>query len=155
MSMRERLSFLLESNEQFYFMEMNTRIQVEHPVTECVTGIDLIKEQIRIAAGKKLSYRQQDVRIGGHAIECRINAENPKEQFRPSPGLITDVYFPGGKEFGLIQPSIMAMKCRRIMIPCSQTDCACKDSKRGDFQDEKRARRSDYRGGRYECGLSV
>jgi len=78
-------------------MEMNTRIQVEHPVTECVTGIDLIKEQIRIAAGKKLSYRQQDVRIGGHAIECRINAENPKEQFRPSPGLITDVYFPGGK----------------------------------------------------------
>ena len=91
------IEFLLESNEQFYFMEMNTRIQVEHPVTECVTGIDLIKEQIRIAAGKKLSYRQQDVRIGGHAIECRINAENPKEQFRPSPGLITDVYFPGGK----------------------------------------------------------
>ena len=86
------IEFLLESNEQFYFMEMNTRIQVEHPVTECVTGIDLIKEQIRIAAGKKLSYRQQDVRIGGHAIECRINAENPKEQFRPSPGLITDVY---------------------------------------------------------------
>ena len=91
------IEFLVDKDQNFYFMEMNTRIQVEHPVTECVTGIDLIKEQIRIAAGKKLSYRQQDVRIGGHAIECRINAENPKEQFRPSPGLITDVYFPGGK----------------------------------------------------------
>ena len=76
---------------------MNTRIQVEHPVTECVTGIDLIKEQIRIASGKPLSYTQEDVKLSGHAIECRINAENPSKQFRPSPGVITDVYFPGGK----------------------------------------------------------
>ena len=91
------IEFLLENNDAFYFMEMNTRIQVEHPVTECVTGIDLIKEQIRIASGKELSYRQEDVKLGGHAIECRINAENPRQQFRPSPGVITDVYFPGGK----------------------------------------------------------
>ena len=76
---------------------MNTRIQVEHPVTEWVTGIDLIKEQIRIADGRRLSYTQEDVKITGHAIECRINAENPKKNFRPSPGTITDMYLPGGK----------------------------------------------------------
>ena len=76
---------------------MNTRIQVEHPVTEWVTGIDLIKEQIRIADGEKLRYAQEDVKITGHAIECRINAENPKKNFRPSPGTITDMYLPGGK----------------------------------------------------------
>lgn len=91
------IEFLLEPDGKFYFMEMNTRIQVEHPVTECVTGIDLIKEQIRIASGKPLSYTQEDVKLSGHAIECRINAENPSKQFRPSPGVITDVYFPGGK----------------------------------------------------------
>lgn len=78
-------------------MEMNTRIQVEHPVTEWVTGIDLIQEQIRIADGRKLRYRQEDVRLSGHAIECRINAENPAKNFRPSPGTITDMYLPGGK----------------------------------------------------------
>ena len=78
-------------------MEMNTRIQVEHPVTEWVTGIDLVKEQIRIASGKKLSYTQEEVRLTGHAIECRINAENPKKNFRPSPGTVTDMYLPGGK----------------------------------------------------------
>lgn len=78
-------------------MEMNTRIQVEHPVTEWVTGIDLIKEQIRIADGQKLSFTQQDVEINGHAIECRINAENPEKGFRPSPGTITDLHLPGGK----------------------------------------------------------
>lgn len=91
------IEFLLEKNQKFYFMEMNTRIQVEHPVTEWVTGIDLIKEQIRIADGKKLSYCQEDVKITGHAIECRINAENPAQNFRPSPGTITDMYLPGGK----------------------------------------------------------
>lgn len=91
------IEFLLERNGNFYFMEMNTRIQVEHPVTEWVTGIDLIKEQIRIASGKKLSYTQDDVKITGHAIECRINAENPSKNFRPSPGTITDMYLPGGK----------------------------------------------------------
>ena len=91
------IEFLLEKNQKFYFMEMNTRIQVEHPVTEWVTGIDLVKEQIRIASGLPLSYRQEDVQLKGHAIECRINAENPAEGFRPSPGLITDLYLPGGK----------------------------------------------------------
>ncbi|PWJ49380.1 acetyl-CoA carboxylase biotin carboxylase subunit [Faecalicatena contorta] len=91
------IEFLLEKNGNFYFMEMNTRIQVEHPVTEWVTGIDLIKEQISIADGRKLNYTQEDVKITGHAIECRINAENPKKNFRPSPGTITDMYLPGGK----------------------------------------------------------
>lgn len=91
------MEFLLDKNGKFYFMEMNTRIQVEHPVTEWVTGIDLVKEQIRIASGKKLSYTQEDVTLTGHAIECRINAENPRKNFRPSPGTITDMYLPGGK----------------------------------------------------------
>ena len=91
------IEFLLEKNGNFYFMEMNTRIQVEHPVTEWVTGIDLIKAQIRIAAGEKLSYRQEDVKLSGHSIECRINAENPEKGFRPSPGTVKDMHLPGGK----------------------------------------------------------
>jgi acetyl-CoA carboxylase biotin carboxylase subunit len=86
--------FLYE-NEQFYFIEMNTRVQVEHPVTEMVTGIDIIKEQLRIAAGKGLSVTQKDIRIQGHAIECRINAEDPKK-FTPSPGKINYFHAPGG-----------------------------------------------------------
>ena len=91
------VEFLLEKDGTFYFMEMNTRIQVEHPVTECVTGIDLIKEQIRIANGGELTFRQEDIRMTGHAIECRINAEDPSKNFRPCPGRITDMYLPGGK----------------------------------------------------------
>mgnify|MGYP001129556972 CR=1 FL=1 len=91
------IEFLYDHSGQYYFMEMNTRIQVEHPVTEWVTGIDLIKEQIRIADGQKLSFTQQDIEINGHAIECRINAENPEKNFRPCPGTITDMYLPGGK----------------------------------------------------------
>ncbi|MBQ9141195.1 MAG: acetyl-CoA carboxylase biotin carboxylase subunit [Lachnospiraceae bacterium] len=91
------IEFLLENDKDFYFMEMNTRIQVEHPVTEWVTGIDLIKEQIRIASGKTLSYEQKDIQLTGHSIECRINAENPAKNFRPSPGKITELYLPGGK----------------------------------------------------------
>ena len=91
------IEFLLEKSGNFYFMEMNTRIQVEHPVTEWVTGIDLIKEQIRIADGQQLSFTQEDVKLTGHAIECRINAENPEKNFRPCPGTITDMYLPGGK----------------------------------------------------------
>ena len=91
------VEFLLEKNENFYFIEMNTRIQVEHPVTEWVTGIDLIKEQIKIASGLPLSYKQKDIKIKGHAIECRINAENPTKNFRPSPGTITGMFLPGGK----------------------------------------------------------
>ncbi len=88
------MEFLYE-NEQFYFIEMNTRIQVEHPVTEMVTGVDLIKEQIKVAAGEKLTMTQEDIRIKGHAIECRINAEDP-ETFMPSPGTITFYHPPGG-----------------------------------------------------------
>lgn len=91
------IEFLLEGSERFYFMEMNTRIQVEHPVTEWVTGLDLIKEQIKIASGLPLEYKQEDIKLKGHAIECRINAENPKKNFAPSPGKITDVHFPGGE----------------------------------------------------------
>lgn len=91
------IEFLLEKNDSFYFMEMNTRIQVEHPVTECVTGLDLIKEQIKIASGENLSVTQEDIKIQGHAIECRINAENPKMGFRPSPGKISELHLPGGQ----------------------------------------------------------
>ncbi len=90
------IEFLLDKHKNFYFMEMNTRIQVEHPVTEMVTGLDLIKEQIRIAAGEPLSVRQEDVAITGHAIECRVNAENPAKNFMPCPGLIKNVHVPGG-----------------------------------------------------------
>ena len=90
------IEFLLDQDRNFYFMEMNTRIQVEHPVTEMVTGMDLIKEQIRVAAGEPLSVTQEDVTIKGHAIECRINAENPSKNFMPCPGLITNVHIPGG-----------------------------------------------------------
>ena len=91
------IEFLLDKNNQFYFMEMNTRIQVEHPVTEAVTNVDLIKSQIRIAAGEALNIRQKDIQFKGHAIECRINAENPELNFRPSPGTIGQLHLPGGK----------------------------------------------------------
>lgn len=91
------IEFLLdEKTSEFYFMEMNTRVQVEHPITEFVTGVDIVKEQIRIAAGQPLSVTQDDITITGHAIECRINAENPKFNFAPSPGKITDLYLPSG-----------------------------------------------------------
>lgn len=90
------IEFLLDKNKDFYFIEMNTRIQVEHPVTEAVTGIDLIKEQIRVASGEPLRFTQESVILRGHAIECRINAENPEKNFMPCPGTITDSHFPGG-----------------------------------------------------------
>jgi acetyl-CoA carboxylase, biotin carboxylase subunit len=86
--------FLYENGE-FYFIEMNTRVQVEHPVTEFVTGVDIVKEQLRIAAGEKLSYKQKEIKIRGHAMECRINAEDSRT-FMPSPGKITQLHFPGG-----------------------------------------------------------
>jgi len=90
------VEFLVDDDNNFYFMEMNTRIQVEHPVTEMVTGVDLIAEQIKIASGKKLEFQQDDIHLNGHAIECRINAEDPSHNFRPSPGKITGWLPPGG-----------------------------------------------------------
>ena len=90
------VEFLVDKDGNFYFLEMNTRLQVEHLVTEMVTGIDIVKEQIRIAAGEKLSYKQSEVTINGHALNCRINAEDPSKDFAPSPGVITDLRLPGG-----------------------------------------------------------
>lgn len=90
------IEFLLAETGEFFFMEMNTRIQVEHPVTEFVSGVDLIKEQIRIAAGLPISVKQEEIAIKGHAIECRINAENPAKNFMPCPGTIENLYLPGG-----------------------------------------------------------
>jgi acetyl-CoA carboxylase biotin carboxylase subunit len=106
------VEFLLDKDRQFYFMEVNTRIQVEHPITEMVTGIDLIKEQIRLAAGHPLSIRQQDVVLTGHSLECRINAEDP-EKFTPSPGVITKYSPPGG--FGIRVDS--AMESGSVVVP--------------------------------------
>jgi acetyl-CoA carboxylase biotin carboxylase subunit len=88
------LEFLYQDGE-FFFIEMNTRLQVEHPISEMVSGVDIVREQLRIAAGAPLGYRQAEIRLSGHAIECRINAENP-ETFRPSPGRVTDYHAPGG-----------------------------------------------------------
>ena len=90
------IEFLLADSGEFFFMEMNTRIQVEHPVTEFVSGLDLVKEQIRVAAGLPLSVKQEEIQMNGHAIECRINAENPAKNFMPCPGTIENLYIPGG-----------------------------------------------------------
>ena len=90
------IEFLLDDKKNFYFMEMNTRIQVEHPVTEMNTGIDIVKEQIKISAGEKLDFKKKNINIEGHSIECRINAENPNKNFMPCPGKITELNFPGG-----------------------------------------------------------
>jgi acetyl/propionyl-CoA carboxylase alpha subunit len=90
------IEFLLDKDGRFYFMEMNTRIQVEHPVTELVAGVDLIKEQLRVAAGERLRFTQSNIKLRGHAIECRINAEDPEMNFRPCPGRVTLYHLPGG-----------------------------------------------------------
>ena len=90
------VEFLVDKNKNFYFMEMNTRIQVEHPITEMRTGIDIVKEQIKIAGGETLKFKQKDVEFKGHSIECRINAENPSKNFMPCPGTITGLNLPGG-----------------------------------------------------------
>ena len=90
------IEFLADKNKDFYFMEMNTRVQVEHPVTEMVTGIDIIKEQIKIASGEKLSFDQKDIVFTGHSMEARINAENPDKNFMPCPGTVTELHLPGG-----------------------------------------------------------
>ena len=90
------IEFLVDKDQNFYFMEMNTRIQVEHPVTELVTGIDMIKEQLKIASGEKLSFAQKDITFTGHSMEVRVNAENPRKNFMPCPGKITELHLPGG-----------------------------------------------------------
>ena len=90
------IEFLVDKNKDFYFMEMNTRVQVEHPVTEMVTGVDIIKEQIKIASGEELTYKQEDIKFEGHSMEVRINAENPDKNFMPCPGTITGLHVPGG-----------------------------------------------------------
>ena len=90
------IEFLVDNDRNFYFCEMNTRIQVEHPVTEQVTGVDLVCEQIRIAAGEPLSFGQEDLALRGHAIECRINAEDPARNFAPCPGTLVSLHLPGG-----------------------------------------------------------
>ena len=92
------VEFLVDNNNNYYFMEMNTRIQVEHPVTEMMTGIDIVKQQLKIASGKRLDLVQDKIRPRGHSIECRINAENPYKNFMPSPGKITKLVLPGGNE---------------------------------------------------------
>jgi len=106
------VEFLLDKDRNFFFMEVNTRIQVEHPITEMVTGIDLIKEQITLADGQPLSFKQPDIRLNGHSLECRINAEDP-EKFTPSPGLITRYSAPGG--FGVRVDS--AMESTALVVP--------------------------------------
>ena len=90
------IEFFVDKNKDFYFMEMNTRVQVEHPVTEAVTGLDIIKEQIKIASGERLQYEQKDIKVNGHSLEVRINAENPSKNFMPCPGKITGLHLPGG-----------------------------------------------------------
>ena len=90
------IEFLVDKNKDFYFMEMNTRVQVEHPITEMITGIDIIKEQIKIASGEKLSYTQKEIKFTGHSMEARINAEDPEKNFMPCPGTVKELHLPGG-----------------------------------------------------------
>ena len=90
------IEFIVDKNKDFYFMEMNTRVQVEHPITETITGIDIIKEQLKIASGEKLKYKQEDIKFTGHSLEARINAENPNKNFMPCAGEIKELHIPGG-----------------------------------------------------------
>ena len=130
------IEFLLDSNNNFYFMEMNTRIQVEHPVTEMITGIDMIKEQIKIAAGEKLAYRQKDIKFQGHAIECRICAEDPKRIYS-RPGLIENVLFPGDPVSGWTVPYIPAIWYPLVTILCWLGDCPWKNQGGSNRKDEE------------------
>jgi acetyl-CoA carboxylase biotin carboxylase subunit len=125
------IEFILDKNKKYYFIEMNTRIQVEHGITEMVTGIDLIKEQIKVAAGERLTFTQDDIKIRGHAIECRINAECPSRGFLPSPGTIEALHFPGG--FGV---RIDTMLYQGYTIPPTYDSLAAKVITHGHTREE-------------------
>lgn len=113
------VEFLLDHDDSFYFMEMNTRVQVEHTITEEITGIDIIKAQIRIAAGEPLEFTQQDISYRGFAAQFRINAEDPKNGFLPSFGRISRYYSAGGPGCAPMRPCIRAMRSRPITTPCA------------------------------------
>ncbi|QGU94815.1 acetyl-CoA carboxylase biotin carboxylase subunit [Clostridium bovifaecis] len=129
------IEFLVDKYGDFYFMEINTRIQVEHPVTEAVTGIDIVKEQLKIASGETLSFSQEDIKVKGHAIECRINAEDSRNGFRPSPGKINFVHFPGGSGVRIdsaiynectIPPTYDSMIAKLIVYGKDRYEAICK-----------------------------
>lgn len=129
------IEFLVDKNKDFYFMEMNTRVQVEHPITEEVTGVDIIKEQLKIASGEKLSYKQKDIIVTGHSMEARINSENPDKNFMPCPGTITDVHFPGGNGVRIdtavytgykIPPTYDSMIAKIIVHGKNRNECIAK-----------------------------
>lgn len=132
------IEFLVDKDKNFYFMEMNTRIQVEHPVTEMITGIDIVKEQIKIASGEPLSFTQKDVTFRGHAIECRINAENPEKNFRPCPGKITELNLPGGNGVridtavytGYTIPPVYDSMIAKLIVHAENRDAAIAKMKR-------------------------
>lgn len=132
------VEFLVDKDKNFYFMEMNTRIQVEHPVTEMVTGIDIVKEQIKIADGKELEFTQKDIKFNGHAIECRINAENPDKNFRPCPGTITELNLPGGNGVridtavytGYTIPPVYDSMIAKLIVHAENRDAAIAKMKR-------------------------
>ena len=132
------IEFIVDKNKNFYFIEMNTRIQVEHPVTEMITGIDLIKLQILIASKKRIPYKQEDINFRGHAIECRINAEDSNDDFKPCPGKIESIHVPGG--FGVrfdtfiypgysIPPIYDSMLGKLICIADTRDDCISRMSR--------------------------
>ena len=129
------IEFLVDKNKDFYFMEMNTRVQVEHPITEEVTGVDIIKEQLKIASGEKLSYKQKNITVTGHSMEARINSENPDKNFMPCPGTITDVHFPGGNGVRIdtavytgykIPPTYDSMIAKIIVHGKNRNECIAK-----------------------------
>lgn len=129
------IEFLVDKNKDFYFMEMNTRVQVEHPITEEVTGVDIIKEQLKIASGEKLSYKQKDITVTGHSMEARINSENPDKNFMPCPGTINDVHFPGGNGVRIdtavytgykIPPTYDSMIAKIIVHGKNRNECIAK-----------------------------
>jgi len=132
------VEFILDTEGDFYFMEMNTRIQVEHPITEMITGVDLVKEQIRVAAGEKLKIPQRDVTCSGHSLECRINAEDSESNFMPSPGNVTKLVYPGGPGVrldshlyeGYTIPSCYDSLVAKLIVHAENRKCAIARMKR-------------------------